>query len=212
MQTHRRAADDGRRARDDHALQPGRFEDVRSEAESAHGGGVAMRYVRSPITTVTKVVFKGALGLPEKMLRGRMIERAGETPPLARAPDVAAALEELYHERGFLRAAVKIAPPIVEHDPDRATLVLAQVGSFAERMTAGRGFVAIAIVVLGRWSPFGVLAAALLFGALQALQFLLQGMGLDLPYQLFLVLPYALTLLALAGLVGRARAPAGLGK
>ncbi|MBW8772076.1 MAG: ABC transporter permease [Gemmatimonadetes bacterium] len=93
-----------------------------------------------------------------------------------------------------------------------ATLVLAQVGSFAEKMTAGRGFVAIAIVVLGRWSPFGVLAAALLFGALQALQFLLQGMGLDLPYQLFLVLPYALTLLALAGLVGRTRAPAGLGK
>jgi ABC-type uncharacterized transport system permease subunit len=93
-----------------------------------------------------------------------------------------------------------------------ATLVLAQVGSFAEKMTAGRGFVAIAIVVLGRWSPFGVLAAALLFGGLQALQFLLQGMGLDLPYQLFLVLPYAFTLLALAGLVGRARAPAGLGK
>jgi simple sugar transport system permease protein len=93
-----------------------------------------------------------------------------------------------------------------------ATLVLAQVGSFAEKMTAGRGFVAIAIVVLGRWSPFGVLAAALLFGGLQALQFLLQGMGFDLPYQLFLVLPYALTLLALAGLVGRARAPAGLGR
>jgi len=93
-----------------------------------------------------------------------------------------------------------------------ATMVLAQVGSFAEKMTAGRGFVAIAIVVLGRWSPFGVLAAALLFGGLQALQFLLQGMGLDLPYQLFLVLPYLLTLLALAGLVGRTRAPAGLGK
>lgn len=93
-----------------------------------------------------------------------------------------------------------------------ATLVLAQVGSFAEKMTGGRGFVAIAIVVLGRWEPFGVLGAALLFGALQALQFLLQGMGIDLPYQLFLVLPYLLTLLALAGLVGKARAPAGLGK
>lgn len=93
-----------------------------------------------------------------------------------------------------------------------AVLVLGQVGSFAEKMTAGRGFVAIAIVVLGRWHPFGVLGAALAFGALQALQYLLQGMGFDLPYQLFLVLPYALTLLALAGVVGRARAPAGLGK
>ena len=93
-----------------------------------------------------------------------------------------------------------------------ATLVLAQVGSFAEKMTAGRGFVAIAIVVLGRWEPVGVLGAALLFGALQALQFLLQGMGIDLPYQLFLVLPYTLTLLALGGVIGKARAPAGLGK
>ena len=44
------------------------------------------------------------------------------------------------------------------------TLVLAQVGTFAERMTAGRGFIAIAIVVLGRWHPVGVLGAALLFG------------------------------------------------
>jgi ABC-type uncharacterized transport system permease subunit len=93
-----------------------------------------------------------------------------------------------------------------------ATLVLAQIGSFAERMTGGRGFVAIAIVILGRWEPVGVLGAALLFGALQALQFLLQGMGFDLPYQLFLVLPYLLTLLALAGLVGKAKAPAGLGR
>lgn len=93
-----------------------------------------------------------------------------------------------------------------------ATLVLAQIGSFAERMTGGRGFVAIAIVILGRWEPAGVLGAALLFGALQALQFLLQGMGFDLPYQLFLVLPYLLTLLALAGLVGKAQAPAGLGR
>jgi simple sugar transport system permease protein len=93
-----------------------------------------------------------------------------------------------------------------------ASLVLAQVGTFAERMTAGRGFVAIAIVVLGRWSPVGVLAASLLFGAATALQFLLQALGLDVPYQLFLMLPYVLVLLALAGAVGRARAPAELGR
>lgn len=93
-----------------------------------------------------------------------------------------------------------------------ATLVLAQVGTFAERMTAGRGFVAIAIVVLGRWHPVGVGIAALLFGAATALQYLFQTLGLELPYQLFLMLPYALTLLALAGAVGRARAPADLGR
>jgi simple sugar transport system permease protein len=92
------------------------------------------------------------------------------------------------------------------------TLVLAQVGAFAERMTAGRGFVAIAIVVLGRWHPVGAAVAALLFGVLTALQYLFQALGLAVPYQLFLMLPYLLTLLALAGFRGKAVAPASLGK
>lgn len=93
-----------------------------------------------------------------------------------------------------------------------ATLVLAQVGTFAERMTAGRGYVAIAIVVLGRWHPAGVAIASLLFGAATALQYVFQSLGLAVPYQLFLMLPYVLTLLALAGAIGRVRAPADLGK
>ena len=92
------------------------------------------------------------------------------------------------------------------------TLVLAQAGTFAENMSAGRGFIAIAIVVLGRWRPIGTMVAALVFGAASALQFLLQALGLALPYQLFLALPYLLTLLALAGVAGRVRAPAGLGR
>lgn len=93
-----------------------------------------------------------------------------------------------------------------------ATLVLAQVGSFAERMTAGRGFIAIAIVVLGRWHPIGALLAALGFGAATALQFAFQALGLQVPYQLFLMLPYLLALVALTGVVGRVRSPAGLGR
>lgn len=93
-----------------------------------------------------------------------------------------------------------------------ASIVLTQTGTFAENMTAGRGFIAIAIVVLGRWSPFRVALAALAFGALTALQFLLQGLGFNVPYQLFLVLPYAVALLALGGAVGRTRAPESLGR
>jgi general nucleoside transport system permease protein len=91
-----------------------------------------------------------------------------------------------------------------------AHLSLAHAGTFSENMTAGRGFIAIAVVALGRWNPIWVLLAALFFGAASALQFLLQTLGLDLPYQLFLALPYLLTLAALAGWVGRARAPAAL--
>jgi simple sugar transport system permease protein len=92
------------------------------------------------------------------------------------------------------------------------TLVLAQAGTFAEGMSAGRGFIAIAIVVLGRWRPLGVALGALVFGGASALQFAFQAMGWSAPYQLFLVAPYLLTLAALAGAVGRARAPAALGR
>ena len=91
-----------------------------------------------------------------------------------------------------------------------AHLTLAHAGTFAEGMSAGKGFIAIAVVVLGRWNPILVLFAALFFGAASALQFFLQALGLDLPYQLFLALPYVLTLAALSGWVGRARAPAAL--
>ena len=93
-----------------------------------------------------------------------------------------------------------------------ASLVLAQVGTFAEKMTAGRGFIAIAIVVLGTWHPVRVLGAALFFGAAMALQFLFQSLGSGVPYQLFLMLPYLLTLAVLAGAWGRTAAPADLGR
>jgi ABC-type uncharacterized transport system permease subunit len=92
------------------------------------------------------------------------------------------------------------------------TLVLAQAGTFAEGMSAGRGFIAIAIVVLGRWSPTGIALAAVAFGAASALQYAFQAMNWPVPYQVFLMIPYLLTLAGLAGAVGRARPPAALGK
>ena len=94
-----------------------------------------------------------------------------------------------------------------------ASLVLAQTGTFAEGMSAGKGFIAIAIVVLGRWTPFGVAGAALLFGGASALQYLFQSLGFrEVPYQLFLAIPYALTLLVLARASGRSAAPAALAR
>ena len=70
----------------------------------------------------------------------------------------------------------------------------------------------IAIVVLGRWHPVGVLIASVGFGAATALQFAFQAMGLAVPYQLFLMLPYLVALIALTGVAGRARAPGQLGR
>ncbi|MDB4907050.1 MAG: ABC-type transporter, integral rane subunit [Gemmatimonadetes bacterium] len=93
-----------------------------------------------------------------------------------------------------------------------ATLVLAQAGTFVENMSAGRGFMAIGIVVLGRWNPLGVAGAALLFGGATALQYLFQAAGLNVRYELVLMLPYLATLAALAGVAGRSRGPATLGR
>ncbi len=91
-------------------------------------------------------------------------------------------------------------------------LALAHAGTFAEGMSAGRGFMAIAILVLGRWRPLWVLAAAFFFGGASALQFFLQALGWDLPYPLFLGLPYLLTLVALALGRDRSDAPRALGQ
>jgi simple sugar transport system permease protein len=78
-------------------------------------------------------------------------------------------------------------------------------------MTAGRGFLAIAIVALGRWTPGGVALAAFVFGAAMALQYVVQAVGWRLRYELVLMIPYLLTLVAL-GAFGRGSAPAALGR
>jgi simple sugar transport system permease protein len=82
---------------------------------------------------------------------------------------------------------------------------------FTDSMTAGRGFIALAAVIFGNWRPSRVAAACLLFAAAEAFQIQLQGMQL-IPSQFVEMIPYLLTIVALAGLVGRAVPPASLGK
>jgi ABC-type uncharacterized transport system permease subunit len=78
-------------------------------------------------------------------------------------------------------------------------------------MTSGRGFIALTIVIFGRWNPIGAVGAALLFGAAEGSQFFLQSRLGTTYYPLLLALPYILTLLTLAGFAGKAKAPAALG-
>lgn len=92
-----------------------------------------------------------------------------------------------------------------------AFLSIAYAGTFVEGMSAGRGFIALAIVIFGRWSAPGVLGAALLFGLATAIQFHVQALSLPIPYQFLLALPYVLTLLVLAGYAGSTHAPSALG-
>lgn len=95
-----------------------------------------------------------------------------------------------------------------------ANLTLEQVGSFTEGMTNGRGFIALAANIFGRWTPGGSYAASLLFGFADALQIKLQLFRevIRIPSQFFLMLPYVLTVVVLASVVGRAVAPAAIGK
>jgi simple sugar transport system permease protein len=80
---------------------------------------------------------------------------------------------------------------------------------FVKNMSAGRGFIALAAVIFGKWKPLGAVAACLFFGFAEAVQIRLQGAGV--PTQFVQMIPYALTMVALAGFVGRSRPPASLG-
>ena len=95
-------------------------------------------------------------------------------------------------------------------------LVLAQSANFSPNMTAGRGFMALAALIFGRWNPVGAFWACLLFGFLDATAILMQGVELPLvgevPVQIIQALPYVLTVVLLAGFIGKAVAPQALGR
>jgi general nucleoside transport system permease protein len=93
-----------------------------------------------------------------------------------------------------------------------AYLAIAQINSFVENMVAGRGFIAIACVVFGRWHPLGTLAAALGFGITEAAQIRLQTWYPQVPYQVFVILPYLLAIAALVFMARSAALPRALGR
>ncbi|RYG87724.1 ABC transporter permease [bacterium] len=163
---------------------------------------------------------------------------AGSMPPVPRSPLYVLAfvlpfLVGLYvaHTRGGLRLLASGS------DPEKARLVgvsplavrfwallgcgaiaglggailVAETGVFSDGMTSGRGYIALAALILGGWRPIPTLLACIVFGAAGAAQIALQGTG-GLPSEVWAMLPYLATLVALATAVSRGRAPAGLGK
>lgn len=93
-----------------------------------------------------------------------------------------------------------------------AYFTIGSTGEFSKNMTVGKGFIALAALIFGRWSPIGATLAALLFGFSDQLQTYLSTIGSPIPSQFLNMLPYAVTIFAVAGLVGRVRAPAADGK
>ena len=89
---------------------------------------------------------------------------------------------------------------------------LETVGAFDDMMTGGKGFIALAAMIFGKWKPFGAFGGALLFGFVDALQIKLQIVGINMPYQFLSMAPYVVTMVVLAGFIGRAVPPAALGQ
>ncbi|MBD8043173.1 ABC transporter permease [Arthrobacter sp. Sa2BUA2] len=92
-----------------------------------------------------------------------------------------------------------------------AFFTLVSVSSFNRDMTSGQGYIALAALILGRWNPIGALFAALLFGFASNLQSVLSLLGTPVPNQFLAMLPYVVTIFAVAGVVGKSRAPAASG-
>jgi simple sugar transport system permease protein len=93
-----------------------------------------------------------------------------------------------------------------------ASLSIALVNLFQDNLTAGMGFIAVALVYFGGWKPAGILGGALLFSSVNAFQLWMQVLGVNIPSDIAIMLPYLLTIAALAVTVNRVRSPAALNK
>jgi len=132
---------------------------------------------------------------------GLMITAAGENPKAAQASGVRV-LQLRFAAYMFCGFMAGIAGTY---------LTLASVGSFTESITAGRGFICLAIVILSRWNPLACVVASFGFGSIQALQIRLQIQSSAIPYQFLVALPYLITVLVLAVAGRNIRAPKALG-
>jgi general nucleoside transport system permease protein len=136
---------------------------------------------------------------------GLRLRAAGENPAMVDAAGVSV-LKMRYAALGLNGMLAALAG---------SYLVLALTPSFIPNMTAGRGYMALAAMIFGKWHPGGALAACLLFGFLEALAIRLQGVVLPgigaVPVQVIQALPYLMTVVLLAGFIGRAAAPKALG-
>jgi ABC-type uncharacterized transport system permease subunit len=92
-----------------------------------------------------------------------------------------------------------------------AAVTLTGINTFYDNITAGRGFIAFAAIVFGKWTPIGAALATLLFGAGDALQLRMQGLGFDIPYAYFYMLPYVVTLISLIFFMGPSKGPVASG-
>ncbi|MBB5204016.1 simple sugar transport system permease protein [Inhella inkyongensis] len=191
------------------ALSPGLAEP--SAAAQAHGGflGALLGHGLFSHNLLVYMAFAAVLGvwfLLERTRLGLRLRAVGENPAMV---DAAGVSVPALRYGALLMGAVLVGLA-------GAYLSMAQNASFSPNMTAGRGYIALAAMIFGRWRPLPTLAACLLFGFLDAMAIQLQGVSLpgigEIPVQAIQALPYLLTVVLLAGFIGQAIAPKALGR
>jgi simple sugar transport system permease protein len=169
---------------------------VLGEGLLTHGGLVYFAYALVPV--VWWLLFRTRFGL--------RLRAVGENPHMVDAAGVSV--------KGLRYTALTLNGMLC--GLAGSYLVLAQSANFSQNMTAGRGFMALAALIFGRWMPFGALWACLLFGFLDAAAIRMQGVPFpfvgEVPVQFIQALPYVLTVVLLAGFIGKAVAPKASGK
>jgi simple sugar transport system permease protein len=163
--------------------------------------GIGTDVWESPMLWLALVLTAGAIALVARTPLGLRLRASGERPDATTAAGVSVA-----HTRW---AAALIGGAIAGVGGAQLSLM---VGGFHGEMSSGRGYVALAAVIMGGWRPTWVAVACLGFGFAEALQVLMQSVGTGLPAELVRQFPYAVTLVLLATLRGRGRAPAALGR
>lgn len=156
----------------------------------------------SPLLVAGFLVLLGSAWLLWKTPYGLRLRACGEHPAAARTAgiQVAAMQWSAVLISGFLAGLGGAA-------------LLNEVGRFGKEMTAGRGYIALAVLIFGSWRPYPVLGACLFFGSAFAFKDQVTALtGLKLPSEWLMMLPYLLAILALCGFVGRSQPPAALGK
>lgn len=158
--------------------------------------------IPAEVTTILAfVIVAGLFFLFARTPLGLRLRAVGENPLAARSAGV---------NVGLLRYGAVIGSGLLA-GLGGVALALSGLGAFRQNMTAGRGYIALAAVIFGRWNPLGAALAALFFAFGDALQQAFQTMGVNIPPDFLTMLPYILTLCALGGLSGKASAPAALG-
>jgi ABC-type uncharacterized transport system permease subunit len=174
--------------------------DSSSNSPRVEGFGTGLQSFSSPLVWMGLLVTPAVAWLLYRTTFGLRVRAVGEHPEAAESVGVRVNLVR-YAAVGLSGVLAGLGGVYLALDQHQ----------FTDGMTAGRGFIALAAVIFGRWDPWRAAGACLLFAAAETLQIQLQSVGF-IPAQFVAMIPYLLTIIALAGVVGRSQPPAALGQ